>query len=239
LQEDIGLSYYSKYVVIDLSFFNSAISNYIFNQKVLASDGSDSTDGSGNTYYKFQQGKANLYGGEMSIDIHPVRSLHFENTLSVVIGLNKGIDPKFRTDENKYVPFIPPPHGISELRYEFNSKTSHIVNGFVKVQLDWHAMQDKVYLTDNTETPTPGYTLFNAGIGTGITNKKGKTIFNLSVMGNNLFDVAYQDHLSRLKYFTWATASGYTVPARNGGYGIYNMGRNIAFKIDFPLDFKY
>ena len=25
----------------------------------------------------------------------------------------------------------------------------------MKVQLDWHAKQDKVYLTDNTETPTP------------------------------------------------------------------------------------
>jgi iron complex outermembrane receptor protein len=56
-------------------------------------------------------------------------------------------------------------------------------------------------------------------------------------MGNNLFDLAYQDHLSRLKYFTWTTASGYTVPGPKGTYGIYNMGRNIQFKIDFPLSF--
>jgi iron complex outermembrane receptor protein len=239
LQEDVGLSYSSQHVVINLSLFNSTISNFIFNRKIVKIDGADSTDGSGNTFFKFQQAKANLYGGEFSIDIHPVGSLHFENSVSVVYGLNKDIDPKLKSDSNKYLPFIPPPHGISELRYDFGNKASHIVNGFVKVQLDWHLMQDKVYLTDNTETPTPGYALFNAGIGTGITSKKGKTIFNLSIMGNNLFDVAYQDHLSRLKYFTWTTASGYTVPASNGGYGIYNMGRNIALRLDFPLDFKY
>ncbi|HEV3251075.1 MAG TPA: TonB-dependent receptor, partial [Puia sp.] len=87
------------------------------------------------------------------------------------------------------------------------------------------------YLTDNTETPTPGYSLFNAGIGAGVTNSKGKKIFELYIMGNNLFDVAYQDHLSRLKYFEQYSSSP------NGHLGIYNIGRNIAFKLEFPLDF--
>lgn len=233
LQEDLGFSYSSQHVVVDLSLFNSTISNYIFNQKLVKADGADSTDGSGNTFFKFQQGKANLYGGELSVDIHPVKSLHFENSFSVVYGLNKGIDPKQQSDSNKYLPFIPPVHGMSELRYDFNAKKNHIINGFLKIQLDWHMKQDKVYLTDNTETPTSGYALFNAGLGAGFTNKHGKTIFNLSVMGNNLFDVAYQDHLSRLKYFEPYSSSP------NGHLGIYNMGRNIAFRIDFPLDFKY
>jgi iron complex outermembrane receptor protein len=146
--------------------------------------------------------------------------------------LNKGIAPSLKSDSNKYLPFIPPLHGISELRYDFNAKASHIVKGFLKAQLDWHAKQDKVYLTDNTETPTPGYALFNAGIGAGITNSKGKTIVNLSVMGNNLFDLAYQDHLSRLKYFEFYKASP------NGHLGIYNMGRNIELRMEFPLEGK-
>ena len=50
-------------------------------------------------------------------------------------------------------------------------------------------------------------------------------------MADNLFDVAYQDHLSRLKYFE-QYPDNYT-----GRNGIFNMGRNIAFKLDFPLDF--
>ncbi len=234
LQEDIGFAFTSKYAAINFSVFNNLISNYIFNQRLLSINGGDSIIVSGNQTYKFQQGKANLYGGEFSIDVHPIKALHFENNISAVYGLNKDIDPKLQSDSNKYVPFIPPLHGTSELRYDFESKSHHIANGFIKIQLAYYAKQDEVYLTDNTETPTPGYALFNAGIGGGITNKQGKTIFNLYILGNNLFDVAYQDHLSRLKYFE--DPANY--PSPNNHYGIYNMGRNISFKIDVPLDFK-
>jgi iron complex outermembrane receptor protein len=68
-------------------------------------------------------------------------------------------------------------------------------------------------------------------VGTGVTNKKGKTLFNISLFGNNLFDVAYQDHLSRLKYFE---------PYPNDPrpyHGIYNMGRNIGIRVNVPLSF--
>ncbi len=226
LQEDLGLTYSSKYLVLNFSLFNNTISNYIFNQRL--------PDSTMQTFpvYKFQQGKAQLYGGELSIDIHPVKALHFENSISAVYALNKGIDPKLLTDSNKYLPNIPPLHGISELRYDFESKLHHIANGFIKVQLAFYAKQDRVYLTDNTETPTAGYTLFNAGFGGGITNKKGKTVVNIYVMGNNLFDVAYFDHLSRLKYFYYGPND------TNPAHGIHNMGRNFAFKLDFPFDFS-
>jgi iron complex outermembrane recepter protein len=232
VQEDVGFAYSSKYAVITVGVFDNTISNYIFNQRVLNSNGTDSIIVAGNQTFKFQQGKANLYGGELSIDIHPVKALHFENSISVVYGKNKGVDPKLQTDSNKYVPFIPPLHGISELRYDFNFKKSHIVNGFVKVQVAYYAKQDRVYLTDNTETPTPGYTLFNAGFGTGFTNKKGATVLNISLFGNNLFNVAYQDHLSRLKYF-----EPYPTDPR-GHLGIYNMGRNLSIKLEVPLNFS-
>jgi len=232
IQEDIGLEYTSKYVAVSFSVFNNNISNYIFNQRLLSSTGGDSVLIAGNQTYKFQQGKAQIYGGEFSLDIHPVKGLHFENSLTATYGLMKGLDPKQKTDSNKYLPLIPPFHGISELRYDFESRSHHIVNGFVKMQVAYYASQNRVYLTDNTETATPGYTLFNAGVGAGFTNGKGRTIFNLYVMGNNLFDVAYQDHLSRLKYFEQYSSSP------NGHLGIYNMGRNIAFKLEFPLEFN-
>lgn len=231
LQEDIGMEYSSKYFVISASIFNNNISNYIFNQRLLSAGGGDSVLVPGNQTYKFQQGKADLYGAELSLDIHPIKQLHFENSVSVVYGKNKVADAKLESDSNKYVPFIPPLHGISELRYNFESKSHHIVNGFLKLQLAYYAKQNRVYLTDNTETPTPGYALVNAGAGAGFSNQKGKTIVNIYVMANNLFDIAYQDHLSRLKYFEF-----YPNDPR-GHSGIYNMGRNIAIKVDFPLDF--
>jgi iron complex outermembrane receptor protein len=233
LQEDIGLVFSSRYVVATLDLFNNVISNYIYNQKLQRADGRDSTDPvSGFPYFKYTASKARLYGGEASIDIHPIKALHFENSFSLVYGKNIGTQPKSIGDSAQYLPFIPPPHGISELRYEFNDRKAHLVHAFVKVQMEYSAAQNRAFLAYNTETPTAGYTLFNAGVGGGFTNKKGKTIVNVYLMGNNLFDVAYRDHLSRLKYFYYSETD------TNPAHGLYNMGRNLSFKLDFPLDFS-
>ena len=230
LQEDIGLVYSSRYVVASLDLFNNFISNYIYNQRLLNPDGSDYVIVPGNQTFQFAASKARLYGGEASIDIHPVKALHFENSLSIVYGTNKGTQNKAMGDSAKYLPFIPPTHGISELRYEFNAKKSHLVHAFFKVQLEYSAAQNRAFLAYNTETPTAGYTLFNAGIGGSLTDKKGKTIVNIYLNGNNLFDEAYFDHLSRLKYFLYSPTD------TNPAHGIHNMGRNISLKLDFPLD---
>jgi iron complex outermembrane receptor protein len=228
IQEDIGLNFNSKIAVINFSVFYNNVSNYIFNEKILNVDGSDSTR-DGNDVYQFRQGKAALYGGELSIDIHPIPQLHFENSVSLVYGNLLSSPGKPVTDSTQYLPDIPPAHGISELQYDFTNKNLHLVNGFVKVSAAFSGSQNRVYLADNTETPTPGYTLINAGVGGGFTNKQNKIIFNIYVLANNIFDVIYQDHLSRLKYFE-------PYPNSPGPYhGIYNMGRNISFKLDFPF----
>ena len=67
--------------------------------------------------------------------------------------------------------------------------------------MEYYAKQNRVYSADNTETPTPGYILYNAGAGADIMNSKGKVILSINILGNNITDVAYQSHLSRLKYF--------------------------------------
>jgi iron complex outermembrane receptor protein len=171
-----------------------------------------------------------LYGGELSIDIHPhpLDWLHFENSISFVYGVNEGVDGKPVGDSARYLPFIPPVHGISELRANFKKAYHRIKNSFVKVQVAYYAAQNRVYFAYNTETPTPGYALVNAGIGADVTDRNGKELFNVAVFGDNLFDIAYQDHLSRLKYFY-----GY----EGATTGIYNMGRNIGIKVSVPLVF--
>jgi iron complex outermembrane receptor protein len=236
LQEDIGLIFSSRYVVATLDLFNNVITNYIYNRKLTTASGTDSTvqgggPNEGLPYFQFVASKAHLYGGEISIDIHPVKALHFENSLSLVYGDNKGSQPKSIGDSGRYLPFIPPAHGISELRYEFSSRTSRMSHAFVKIQLEYSAAQNRAYIAYNTETPTAGYTLFNAGIGGTFANKTGKTILNIYLMGDNLFNVAYYDHLSRLKYFL------YSPNDTNPAHGLYNMGRNFSFKLDFPLNF--
>lgn len=231
LQQDIGFVYSSHYVVATLDLFNNVISNYIYNEKVTTVAGTDSTDGKGDNYFRFVASKAQLYGGEASIDIHPVKALHLETNFSVVDGLNKGTQPKSIGDSAKYLPFIPPAHGLSEIRYEFNWQQSGLKSAFVKVQLEYFAAQNRAFLAYNTETPTAGYTLFNAGVGGSLTNRKKQPIVNIYLMGNNLFNVTYYDHLSRLKYFLFSPSD------TNPTHGIYNMGRNVSLKLDFPLDF--
>jgi iron complex outermembrane receptor protein len=98
--------------------------------------------------------------------------------------------------------------------------------------VECYARQSRIYSADNTETPTPGYILYNAGIGTDITNSKGKVLVSINILGNNLTDVAYQSHLSRLKYFEEYPNNP------SGRSGIYNMGRNISFKLTVPLSLK-
>lgn len=234
LQEDFGVTYNSTHVTINADVFNNDIQNYIYNQKLLNTAGQDSIIVPGNETFKFVAAKANLYGGELSIDIHPhpLDWLHFENSLSVVYGTNKGVPGQGKiSDSAKYLPFIPPLHTISELRANIKKPGSVFANAFVKVQFEVYAAQNRVYLQNNTETPTPGYQLFNAGFGTDILNKKGKPMLTVSLLGNNLFNVAYQSNLNRLKYFE-------PYPGNFTGHnGIYNMGRNFSVRMNVPLSF--
>ena len=229
-QEDIGFLYSSKQVVATLDLFNNDIENYIYNQKLTNPDGSDLVLVKGNQTFQFEAARAHLYGGECSIDVHPVKSVHFENSLSLVYADNKGVAGKPVSDSAKYLPQISPIHGTSELRLDFTNKKLHLIKGFIKAQVEVYAAQNRAYLAYNTETKTPGYTLFNAGVGGTFTNKTNKPVCSIYLMGNNLFDIAYQDHLSRLKYF-------YSYPnPKTGVDGIYNMGRNISLKLDVPFN---
>lgn len=235
LQEDIGATFSSNHVTISADIFNNDIQNYIYNEKLKTAQGLDSIIVPGNETFKFVAARAQLYGGELSMDVHPHPWdwLHFENSLSVVYGVNKGVPGKQKiSDSAKYLPFIPPVHTISELRATIKKVSGIFGNAFAKIQFEVYAAQNRVYLENNTETPTAGYQLFNAGFGTDVLNKKGEPMFNISFFGNNLFNVAYQSGLNRLKYFE-------PYPHNFTGHdGIYNMGRNFSIKINVPLRIK-
>jgi iron complex outermembrane receptor protein len=233
VQQDLGMTYNSTHLTISADIFNNDIQNYIYNEKLANVNGTDSVIVPGNQTFKYVAAKANLYGGEFTIDIHPhpLDWLHFENSLSVVYGSNKGVNGKI-SSKAKYLPFIPPLHTMSELRGNFKKINNHFSNAYIKFQLEIYAAQNRVYLENNTETPTPGYQLFNFGMGTDITNKKGNALFNVSLACNNILDIAYQSNLNRLKYFE-------DYPGNfTGRNGIFNMGRNISVKVNVPLSFK-
>lgn len=171
------------------------------------------------------QGNAILSGGEVVLNIRPskLRWINFDNSFSYVSAVQKN-----QLDSTKYLPYTPPPKIRSELKFIY-TKGKVLQNAYVKVGVDYYFQQDKIYYKYGNETVTPAYMLLNVGIG-GNVCAKGNTLFSFYLYGANLADVAYQSNMSRLKY----TDPNYVT----GRIGVYNMGRNISFKIVVPINFK-
>ena len=225
LQLDYALGVNTIHVTAEASVFASTIDHYIFQSKLESSMGGDSLS-DGYSTFKFVSGIADLTGGEITIDIHPhpFDWLHFENSFSYVIATQRD-----QPDSTKYLPSIPPAKWSSELKATANKVGNHIANAYAMMELENYWAQNRYYSAFGTETMTSGYALLNIGLGADVISKKGTTLFSLYINANNITDVAYQSHLSRLKYADVNTVTG--------GTGVYNMGRNVSFKILVPLVF--
>jgi len=225
LQTDFIFGINTKHVTAELSIFDNYINHFIYLQKLNSVSGKDSIMEDVSTF-KFAQTKANLYGGEISVDIHPhpFDWLHFENSFSYVRA--KQIN---QPDSLSNLPFIPAPRLQSEIKLEKRKLSNHLVNAYFKFELEYNFKQNKILSAFNTETKTNDYTLLNSSKGADY-KQKGNTIFSIYLSVNNLANTAYQNHLSRLKYAPINYATG-----RNG---IYNMGRNMSLKIVVPINIK-
>ena len=236
LQADFGLDFTSRYVSAQLALFANRIDNYIF----IKGEGQE-IRGERIDYpvYAYTQGDARLLGFEVGVDLHPVHSVHFSNTFSYVDARQLHADA-----DTKYLPFTPAPHWSSELKWELfhhsHSTISHrhheaqhnvshslFNNLYIAAGLDCYLRQSHIYRADDTETATPGYALLSLSAGTDI-QVRGRKIAEFYVTADNLLNKAYQNHLSRLKY-----ADVNTVTGRRG---VYNMGRNITFKLVVPIE---
>ena len=229
LQADLGLDFTSRYVSAQLALFANRIDNYIF----IRGEGQE-VRGERIDYpvYVYTQDDARLLGFEAGVDFHPVHSVHFSNSFSYVDAQLLHADA-----DTKYLPFTPAPKWSSELKWELfhHSHTtvnhhhttdaahrSPLNNLYIAVGLDCYLKQTHIYCADDTETETPGYALLSLSAGTDI-QVKGKKIAEFYITADNLLNKAYQNHLSRLKYTD--------VNVVTGCRGVYNMGRNITFKV--------
>lgn len=229
VQLDAGVEINKEHVSFAVNGFFNNIQNYIFYSKLESVNGGDSivrAGGNDITAFKFRQAVASLYGFEAKLDIHPhpFDWLHFENNFSLVAAhFNQSFE-----GSNK-LPFIPSPRLLSVLRANFNKPSRLFKNGYLKIEVDNVSAQNRVFTAYNTETATPGYSLLNIGAGTDFI-QKGKIVFSIHIGLNNVTDVAYQSHLSRLKYTD--------VNSVTGRMGVFNMGRNFTMKLNMPLNFK-
>ena len=230
LQADLGIDFTSRYVSAQLALFANRINNYIFTHRVAEEKEE------GYLTYAYTQGDARLLGFEAGVDFHPIHSVHFSNAFSYV-----DAQLMHATADTKYLPFTPAPKWSSELKWELSHHSHPTVahhhttdavyrsllnNLYIAAGLDCYLRQSHIYRADDTETETPGYTLLSLSAGSDI-QWHGKKLAELYVTADNLLDKAYQNHLSRLKY-----ADENTVTGRRG---VYNMGRNITFKLVVPI----
>ena len=227
-QGDAGFEVNSEHILFNAAAFYNSINNFIFYSKLSGANGGDSLVLVGQSLipaFKFEQRAVHLAGFEAMVDLHPhpLDWLHWQNTISYVRGTFKDA-----IEGTKNVPFIPATRWLSELRAELLSKGKSIRNLSLYFDVDHTFRQNKPFTAYNTETASSAYTLMSAGISTNIVSKD-KTLFSVYLLGSNLSDVAYQNHLSRLKYTD--------VNPLTGRQGVFNMGRNFSIKLNIPLSF--
>lgn len=215
LQLDFGVDYVNSWLTANAMLFANEIDHYIYSERT------QETTADNMPVYVFRQKKARLMGFESSIDVHPVHCLHLYTAFSYVHSVAKGVER-----EARHLPLTPAPHWLSELKWEVTHSGQRLNNAWISVQADCYLRQNCIYEVNQTETPTPSYTLFNISAGTDLMWHKRK-VAELQLAVSNLTDRAYQNHLSRLKY---TDRNSQTMRQ-----GVFNMGRNFIVKLNIPI----
>ena len=225
-EADLGLELNNRHITLNVNVFDNFVNHFIFIGKLAAAGGGDSIPDPENPVpaYRFAQNRANLFGGELTLDIHPhpLDWLHFENSFSVVYARQTG-------GSRDYLPFIPAPKLQSELRGDWTRSGKKLQNLYVRIEAEHYFAQNHVLSANDFERPSRAYTL--AGLGAGFEWRiSGRFAPHISVSVDNLFNEAYQSHLNRLRYAPENPATGQQ--------GILNPGRNFVIKMNLPLTVK-
>jgi len=228
LSHQIDFAYFlnTDHISFELTPFVNFISNFIYSSKLESRTGGDSIPDILNPApaYQFVQNNATLLGGEFFADFHPhpFDWLHIANSFSYVQATQNN-----QSYSTKFLPFIPAAKYRGELKAEFKKFGKSLTNIYVKLGIDHFFKQDQIFSTYNTETVTPAYTLLGISIGANVKMFHKNDFLKIFLNADNLMDLAYQNHLSRLKY---APENLFT-----GRNGVYNMGRNFSFKVILTL----
>ncbi|AQG81285.1 TonB-dependent receptor [Spirosoma montaniterrae] len=227
LQGDLGISYETPDVSVTASLFRNRINNYTYSEKVLDRFGRDSIVDPTRPIltYRYVQGDAVLYGAEAQVMVNPrsARWFHFLSSYSLVRSRNLSA----QSDSARYLPFLPPPRLINQVKLTRAEAGTHWRNLYAMFEVEHNWRQNQALLAYGTETETPAYTLINIGAGSDIVSSAGRPLFSVYVTLQNLFDIAYQSHQNRLKYFGVNEATGRA--------GVFNMGRNVSLKVVVPI----
>jgi iron complex outermembrane receptor protein len=249
LEEDVAVGINSTAIDLELDVFNNDMHDFIYARGLLSVFGGDSINNSLNAaglgaapVYKYTQARAQLYGGEFVLNVHPsdLPWIELHSTLSLVYGGLSGVP-----DSTRYLPFVPPARITADLKFPIKKVGPSICNAYLKAGvLDCFEQKDiyeqyAIYNGLNTAltpfeyqastTATKGYVLFSVGAGGDIVSH-GRTTCSVYLVCTNLFNTPYMDYMSRFKY--------YPVNYTTDRVGVFNMGRNLSLKVVVPLDFS-
>jgi iron complex outermembrane recepter protein len=227
-------------VSFEMDGFYNFINNFIFPTRLSSVSGGDSLQ-LGAPVYKYGAATAWLAGVSAYFNIHPADSkwLEIDNGFTYTYSFIPN-----QTDSENHVPFTPAPRLTSEVKFKIPDGHSFLRSTYIEVGLEHDWAQNSIYSALWNELPSYAYTLYNAGIGTNFVSKKTKRVIcTLFINCTNLANLAYVDHMSRTQYF-WAYNGAYAGLHNDGvtsaivtreSEGIYSMGRNIGFKLLFPI----
>ena len=194
-QIDFYLGTHFDHLEIVINPFINQINNYIYKNPTGDTDAASTLD-----IFEMKQTDVIFYGGDIAIHYHPhiAHWLHLESNLSLL-----------STEEN--LPFIPQNRLNNTIKIDCKGENKLRINS-LSAQYVHFFKQDNVAAY---EIPSSAYQLINLGC-TGNVSAKHQINYSLGV--NNLLNVRYIDHLSRLKT-----------------YGIPNPGRNIYVKLSLTI----
>jgi iron complex outermembrane receptor protein len=192
IQTDIAVEFKNEHFEAFIDCFYNKVADFVYldpNGEIVDN----------NAVFLYEQQNASLYGGEIGLHIHPhpLDWLHIESGFELVRGT---------LGDGGFLPFIPAATLSNTLRIEFSRQNGALQNSYLFAGIDSTFSQERV---SAFESPTPGYTLLNAGLG-GSCTILGQSV-NLRLTANNILDKNYISHLSRLK-----------------PDGIANIGRNVS-----------
>ena len=198
-QIDFYFGSHFDHIEIVINPFINQINNFVFKDPT---GNTDST--SGLPLFNIKQTDALLSGGDIAIHYHPhiAHWLHLESNFSLLSA---------QDISNNSLPFTPQNRINNIVKVDFNSDKNLKINS-LSAQYVYFFEQNKVAIYEQT---SDAYQLINLGCNGSLLTKH-KIDFSFGV--NNLLNVKYIDHLSRLK-----------------PYEIANPGRNFYIKLNFMI----
>ncbi|MCC5928585.1 MAG: TonB-dependent receptor [Cyclobacteriaceae bacterium] len=209
-QLDMAFLYKGSQFNFEFSPYYNYISNYIY----FTPTGTE-IPGTELIVWEFDQENARLAGFEVAVVWKPLGSKVF--TLDSRYSMIRGVNP----ETGAFMPLMPADRWINSLQYKLPDK-GRWNRSYLKLTYNYMFEQNRLGARELEVLSgglTPAFSLLGFGIGTSLS--LGNQLINLDVTATNLLNEAYVDHLSFLRPFD-----------------ILNLGRNVSFNMNIPLNFR-